>query len=88
MDARIDHAGTAGIVTKQRLRARWAELLGIREDEISGEQNFFMLGGDSMLLLSLHNCLAQEFGMTLDVAELIDNAGFDSMAHLIHNRIS
>ncbi len=54
-------AGLAGI---------WRELIGA--DEIEPGSNFFELGGDSLLLMTLASRIARVFGVTLPMRELFE----------------
>jgi hypothetical protein len=73
--------------TQQRLQAKWAELLGIDASAISAESDFFSLGGNSMLLLCLHNFVTQEFNLEVQIPDLIENATFSHMLELIHSAV-
>jgi acyl carrier protein len=73
---------------ESQLRTKWAELLGIDAGEISMQSDFFNLGGNSMLLLSLHIFVAQEFDLSVLIPDLIQNAVFVHMIELIQNGIA
>ena len=54
---------------ERRIAAAWAELLGV--ERVGAEENFFELGGTSLLLIALHERLAQMAPeAVLDVVEL------------------
>ncbi len=69
--------------TEVRLKEKWTELLCVEACEVTSNSNFFALGGNSMLILSLHIFISIEFNTNVALAELLDNAEFASMAHLI-----
>ncbi|TKR83073.1 hypothetical protein L596_016725 [Steinernema carpocapsae] len=48
-----------------------ADLLKLKPEKIVEEDNFFDLGGDSLLLLKLRNTLAKSFGKQIDVEDLL-----------------
>jgi amino acid adenylation domain-containing protein len=60
-------AGRA-LSTQQRVAAAWNELLGGAEPGL--DENFFDAGGDSLSLLSLHQCLQERFATRFAVTEL------------------
>jgi acyl carrier protein len=68
-----------------RLRAKWAELLVVDAEQISLQSDFFNLGGNSMLLLSLHVFVSQEFNVSLLIPDLVKNAVFIHLVELIQN---
>ena len=56
--------------TERRLRAVWEELLGI--DGIGVDDDFFELGGSSLLAVQLFSRLASEFGVRLPLTTIIE----------------
>ena len=76
----------AAITIETRLRATWAELLGTATEDISFDSNFFGLGGNSLLVLSLHISLCLEFSISITLAELFANADFGHMVLLVRNK--
>ena len=53
---------------QRRVAAAWREVL--RADRVGLHDNFFDLGGHSLLLVKLHALLKREFGATLELVEL------------------
>ena len=82
-DQPLQEAGSA----EERLRGKWAELLDSPDEQIVSDANFFGLGGNSMLVLSLHVFVSQEFGIEVSVAELFENSEFGAMVTMINTRM-
>jgi amino acid adenylation domain-containing protein len=61
-----------------RLAAVWQELLGV--EEVGAEDNFFDLGGHSLLLIRLQARLAEELGREVPVVELFQYPTVRSLA--------
>jgi 3-oxoacyl-(acyl-carrier-protein) synthase/NAD(P)-dependent dehydrogenase (short-subunit alcohol dehydrogenase family)/SAM-dependent methyltransferase/acyl carrier protein len=57
-------------LVEQRLAAIWCELLGLAS--VSREDDFFELGGDSLLALRVLNRLKTDFGITETLNELLE----------------
>ena len=55
--------------TEQRVAALWKEVL--RLPEIDVHDDFFAIGGNSMVLIKLLNRVCQEFGMEGALEELV-----------------
>jgi len=55
--------------TEAILTTFWADLLG--RNGVGAQDDFFNLGGHSLLLASLQQRIATEFGQTIPLAELI-----------------
>jgi non-ribosomal peptide synthetase component F len=49
-----------------RLAALWARLLGIAEDQVAAEDNFFDLGGSSLLVMEAAALAERELGLRVD----------------------
>ena len=54
--------------TQRRVAAVWRDVLKV--DRVGLHDNFFDLGGHSLLLVKLHAALQREFGRELTVLEL------------------
>src|SRR5688572_20275337 len=65
MDTCIDQPIAATATVASRLRNSWSQLLDVTADQITADGNFFALGGNSMLVLSLHVTVATEFNITM-----------------------
>jgi amino acid adenylation domain-containing protein len=63
-----------------RLAAIWGELLGRKN--VGPTDNFFEMGGHSVLVVALQHRLATEFGQTISVAELFQNPTVRQQARL------
>ncbi|MEU3660939.1 SDR family NAD(P)-dependent oxidoreductase [Streptomyces sp. NPDC032940] len=64
--------------TEARVARAWAELLGA--EELHPDSNFFALGGDSLLGVSLAHRLSQEFGTVISAITLFENPTITQMA--------
>lgn len=53
------------------VRAIWAELLDLNEDEIGMTDEFFQLGGDSIVAIQLLSRLRRELGVQIPVAQVL-----------------
>ncbi len=63
---------------EQRITAIWRELLPA--DRIGVHDNFFEVGGNSLLLVRVHNRLQEEFGREIPVLELFRNPTVAALA--------
>ena len=72
----------ARTAVEQQLTAIWAGLLGLRT--VGVNDNFFDLGGDSLLLLRMHARLREVFGTELPLVELFAHPTIATLAgHLV-----
>lgn len=58
--------------------ALWSALLGVPADRIRGDDNFFDLGGQSLLAVSAATAIEQRFGVRFDAQRLV----FESLAQI------
>jgi amino acid adenylation domain-containing protein len=72
---------SAMVETTARLGRIWAEVLGVAT--VSSEDNFFDLGGYSLLTLKLLRRIQDAFGRTLTMAQLFATADLAAMARLL-----
>jgi acyl carrier protein len=93
-EGQIDRAALLGLKSKQaesiaapsvpqteaerKIAAIWQELL--RVDKVSTQDNFFDLGGDSLLLVQFHNRLQAAFGRDLPVVEMFKYPTISALA--------
>ena len=64
--------------TEQSIAAVWQELLHL--SEVGTEDNFFDLGGNSLLLVQLHARLQKIFGEQLKMVDLFEHPTIGSLA--------
>jgi NADP-dependent 3-hydroxy acid dehydrogenase YdfG/acyl carrier protein len=64
--------------SERKLANIWQELLGI--EEVGVDDNFFDLGGDSLLLLRVQLKISQSFGANLSSAELFQHSTVSALA--------
>lgn len=67
--------------TEQKLAKLWSELL--RTPEISADDDFFELGGQSLLAMQLASKIKQEMNCNVGLTQLTNNSGLREMAALI-----
>ncbi|MES2475359.1 MAG: amino acid adenylation domain-containing protein [Verrucomicrobiota bacterium] len=68
-------------LTEIRLAAIWSELLGLAE--IGRDDNFFALGGHSLMAMRLFSRINREFNQTLPLATLISHPTLRQLAPLV-----
>ncbi|KAF4345070.1 AM-toxin synthetase (AMT) [Fusarium beomiforme] len=69
------------LTTKERvLRASWSKFLGVEEEKLSLDDNFFRLGGDSIVAMRMVSSLRQD-GYRLSVASIFQNMQLRGMAN-------
>jgi fengycin family lipopeptide synthetase D len=71
----------ANTATEKKLEALWKELLNI--DTVGINDNFFDLGGNSLLLVSMHSKLEEEYKIGIKVTDLFANPSISSLAQFI-----
>lgn len=67
--------------TETRLAAMWSELLGV--SDISRHDDFFALGGHSLMALRMFSRINREFGKSLPLAALIQQSSIAKLATLL-----
>lgn len=72
--------------SQEQLRRLWSRILGIPEDEINLESNFFALGGDSIGVMKLVSEARLE-GFELTVAEVFQYRGLSEMADIMRESV-
>jgi acyl carrier protein len=70
---------------EEMLAALWAEILG--RQEIGVTDDFFALGGHSLLLVRLGNMIQQSFGAEIALAELFDATTIETQLGLILDKL-
>lgn len=73
--------GDAGTMIEARLGAIWKDLLGI--ESVQTSDDFFELGGDSLLALDLHTRMEAQFGRVPAVRDLISAPTLGAMVQLL-----
>ena len=67
--------------TEQRIAAVWSGVLGL--DSIGAHDNFFDLGGNSLLLGTLHARLERELSITLPIRRLFEHPTVRALAQAL-----
>ena len=75
-----DYAAPASELERE-IAEVWQEMLGI--DRIGREDNFFDLGGHSLLLVQMHGALGERLGRTLAVTDLFQYPTIRSLAEYV-----
>ncbi|MBE7381469.1 MAG: amino acid adenylation domain-containing protein [Leptolyngbya sp. SIO1E4] len=70
-----------GTQTEQTLRKMWSTLLGVNQIEL--EDNFFDLGGNSLLAIQFINRLSEEFQVDIPVWMLFKHSTITSLAKVV-----
>jgi amino acid adenylation domain-containing protein len=66
---------------EEKLAAMWRELLGI--EFVAREDDFFTLGGHSLMALRMFSRISREFGQTLPLATLLQHSTVAELAKVI-----
>ncbi|HWU89277.1 MAG TPA: amino acid adenylation domain-containing protein, partial [Kofleriaceae bacterium] len=61
----------------------WSATLGLAADRIGVQDNFFDLGGNSLLLVKVSGLIAKQFGIQLRVTELFQSPTVESLARFL-----
>ncbi|KZN40562.1 non-ribosomal peptide synthetase [Pseudoalteromonas luteoviolacea] len=69
--------------TERMLLAIWADLLKVDVEKISVTENFFDIGGHSLLLVRLLSAIRQQTNVKLDIQQTYLNPTIHSMAKLV-----
>ena len=78
-------AGETGeAALRRRLAAMWAELLDRRT--VGTDDNFFDIGGHSLLLVQLQTLLKESFGASVPISELFAHPTVRSLARQLASR--
>jgi acyl carrier protein len=70
--------GQSSAEAEQSIAAVWRQVLGVTD--VGPHDNFFDLGGTSLLLLKVHSLLTQKFGADIAVTELFQYPTIRSLA--------
>lgn len=71
------------LTTKEKvLRSMWSKFLNVDEEKLSMDDNFFRLGGDSIVAMRMVSALRRE-GYRLSVADIFQNMQLQSMANAL-----
>jgi acyl carrier protein len=66
---------------ERRLAAMWMELLGV--DQVGREENFFALGGHSLLVTRIVSRIRNEFSVELPIRALFEQPTVGGLARLV-----
>ncbi len=71
---------------EERIAAVWREVLGV--EKVGVNDNFFDVGGHSLLLVRLHSRLQEELGREISLMELFNHPNIRSQADHLGGRVS
>ncbi|HHL32670.1 MAG TPA: amino acid adenylation domain-containing protein, partial [Oceanospirillales bacterium] len=69
-----------------RLQALWSKLLAIPAAQISANDNFFKLGGHSLLVARLINDIKEQLGVEISYKDVFTYASLQDLSTIIDNR--
>src|SRR5690606_22299218 len=69
--------------TELMLTEIWLRLLGLPEEKIGVEDNFFEVGGHSLLLIKMLPAIEKRFNVKLDLKSIYENNSVRLLAKLI-----
>ena len=70
---------------ERKLREIWAEILGIEEEHIGIDADFFRLGGHSLKAALLSHRIGSEFNRVIPLVQLFQNPFIQSLAEMIRD---
>lgn len=71
---------------KAHLRKLWANSIGV--EKIEDEDNFFDLGGNSIIAVGLFSQINQDFGLNLNLATLVTSKNFVTFANDVSRQVN
>ncbi len=77
------NAARSALEAEEQLRHIWAALLDIDPASIMHDSDFFLLGGNSMLLLALQVAIDRVWGLAPAHRELLENTRFHPMLRFL-----
>lgn len=66
------------------LRCLWSELLGLPPRDVVPGSNFYELGGNSMLVLSMQVAITASLGLECSTAQLMEVATFADLVDCLY----
>lgn len=81
-DADAPPAQDPGVV--ERVRAVWAEVLGV--DRVEGSDGFFTLGGHSLLAIRLVSRIGDQLGVSLSLESVFSSPTFSDFVQLVNDQ--
>lgn len=80
MSAHVEEAGTAAVVA-----AVWCELFGV--SQVGPDDDFYALGGHSMLAVRMASRLRAELGLRVPVRTILENPTVDGLTRLLDEAV-
>src|SRR5260363_406506 len=71
---------------ERQLSQIWSEVLGIPESQISMQDNFFVLGGNSLLAMQAVRRLSHDLGLDLALQDFYQTPSIRSIAHRFRSK--
>lgn len=83
----VSLVGKTNITQNELLMGKiWSKVLGFKEIDV--QKNFFELGGDSLMAMTLLDYVRSIFKIELEVADLFSNPTIEGLAHLLEKNDS
>jgi amino acid adenylation domain-containing protein/non-ribosomal peptide synthase protein (TIGR01720 family) len=68
---------------EQKISKIWSEVLGLPEDKVSIQDDFFRLGGDSIISIQLVSRLRQRLGLDISVKDVFSYRNIESLYNYV-----
>jgi acyl carrier protein len=81
----MDMAATTADETISKMSAIWGEVLAI--DSVAVDDDFFGLGGDSLLATTLMSHVQEAFGIQLNPMEVFEHSTLQALSSLVDRTI-
>lgn len=84
----LEHKPKAFVYKNERERKIadiFAQILGMKLENINPEESFFSMGGDSLGLISLHGCLKKDLLVNVSIVLIFENATVRGIAEIMEN---
>lgn len=73
-------------VLKEEIRKLWADLIGI--NQIDDRDNFFNIGGNSLIAVNLFSKIGQKYGLSLPLSALISSNTFNEFVQMVESKVN
>ncbi len=80
------HSGIELNETEEILARIWAQYLNLDKKEIFPNQNFFDLGGNSLIMMQIHQSVSKQFNKSISIASFFEHPTLRSLASFFSNK--